>query len=85
MTLENMNAGPQPLDALMEARALKNHDLVAADIELNLTHKEVAKARKGRQLTARTQKRILAALNVCLKARDFPPAAMGEAFNYQGR
>ena len=58
-----MNAGVQPLDALMEMHALKNHDLVAAAPEMFLTHKEVAKARKGRQLTAHTQRRILTALN----------------------
>ena len=85
MIPENMNAGTQPLDALMDARGLKNHDLVAADSELNLTHKEVAKARKGRQLTAHTQRRILSALNACLKAREVPPAGMGDLFNYRGR
>ena len=85
MIPENMNAGTQPLDALMEARGLKNHDLVAADGELNLTHKEVAKARKGRQLTAHTQRRILSAFNACLKARELPPAAMGDLFTYRGR
>jgi len=85
MIPENMNAGVQPLDALMESRGLKNHDLVAAVTDLNLTHKEIAKARKGRQHTAHTQRRILAALNACLKARELPPVTVGEVFNYRGR
>ncbi len=80
-----MNAGVQPIDALMEARGLKNHDLVAAGPENGLTHKEVAKARKGRQLTSHTQRRVLAALNACLKSRELPAAEMAELFNYRGR
>ncbi|HWB02146.1 MAG TPA: hypothetical protein VG796_03915 [Verrucomicrobiales bacterium] len=85
MIPDNMNAGVQPLDTLMESRGLKNHDLVAAGADANLTHKEVAKARKGRQLTARTQRRVLAALNACLKSREEPPVPIAEAFNYRGR
>lgn len=85
MIPENMNAGVQPLDALMDSRGLKNHDLVAAGTDANLTHKEVAKARKGRQLTARTQRRILAALNACLKSREESAVTLAEAFNYRGR
>jgi hypothetical protein len=85
MIPENMNAGIQPIDALMETHGLKNHDLVAAVADLNLTHKEIAKARKGRQHTAHTQRRILAALNACLKARETPAVTMAELFNYRGR
>ena len=85
MIPENMNAGVQPIDALMEVQGLKNHDLVAAGGETFLTHKEVAKARKGRQLTTRTQKRILAAFNACLKARELAPVTVSDLFNYRGR
>lgn len=85
MIPENMNAGVQPIDTLMEARGMKNHDLVAAGVATGLTHKEVAKARKGRQLTFHTQKRILAALNACLKSRELPPVALDNLFNYRGR
>ena len=85
MIPENMNAGVQPLDALMEAQGLKNHDLGDSGAETFLTHKEIAKARKGRQLTSRTQRRILTALNAVLKARELPPATLGELFNYRGR
>jgi hypothetical protein len=80
---DEMNAGPQPLDALLESRSLKNHDLVAASTA-HLTHKEVAKARKGRRLTGRTQRRVLDALNACLKAHDAPPVKLADLFNYTG-
>jgi hypothetical protein len=85
MMAENMNAGVQPIDALMVARDLKNHDLVAAGAASNLTHKEVAKARKGRRLTARTQRRVLLALNACLDTQDLPPVELRDLFNYRGR
>lgn len=85
MIPEDMNAGLQPIDALMEGHGLKNHDVVAAAGESGLTHKEVAKARKGRRLTAHTQRRVLAAVNACLKARELPAVALAELFNYRGR
>jgi hypothetical protein len=81
---DEMNAGLQPLDGLMEACGLKNHDLVAASTA-HLTHKEVAKARKGRCLTINTQRRILEALNTCLRARAAEPVKVEAIFNYRGR
>lgn len=54
--------GIQPLDALMTQNNLSNHDLVAASSE-QLTHKMVAKARKGRRLTRHVQMKIVRALN----------------------
>lgn len=44
------NKGPQPIAALMQQLQLKPHDLVTASTE-QLTHKMVARAIKGRQLT----------------------------------
>ena len=79
-----MNAGVQPLDALMEKCGLKNHDVAAAGAACNLTHKEVARARKGRRLTARTQRRVLSALNVCLRSCELPTVDLAEVFNYRG-
>ena len=81
----SLDMGPQPLDALMESAGIQNHDLVAAAAGTGLTHKVVQKARKGRQLTAKAQRKVLAALNGARKAKDLPPAAIGEAFNYRGR
>jgi hypothetical protein len=85
MMPEDMNAGVQPLDALLDAAGLKNHDLVAAAPDLHLTHKEIGKARKGRRLTAHTQRRVLTALNASLKSRDLPAVKLEAAFNYRGR
>lgn len=42
--------GPQPLDGLMTRWGLTNHQLVQSSIE-QLNHKQVQKARKGRQLS----------------------------------
>lgn len=81
----SMNMGVQPLDALLEADGMDNHALVAAAAGTGLTHKVVQKARKGRQLTARAQKKVLSALNAARKTRDLPPVAIAEAFNYVGR
>ncbi|CAN5451110.1 hypothetical protein BH23VER1_BH23VER1_03970 [soil metagenome] len=82
MTSEEMEAGTQPLDALLERVGINNHALVAAST-VPLTHKEVAKARKGRKLTARTQKRVVAALNAT--GADGTPFAFDAVFNYVGR
>ena len=76
----DMEAGVQPLDALMEEVPMRNHDLVAASGE-GLTHKQVAKARRGRKLTLRLQRKVLAAWN---KARG-EEREVGDLFNYQGR
>ncbi len=50
-----------PLDSLMTRLNLTNHDLVAASTE-QLTHKMVAKGRKGRKLTPNVQHKIWSAL-----------------------
>lgn len=52
--------GPQPLAALLEARGLTNHQLVAASTE-QLTHKMVAKACRGRYLSGKVRQKILRA------------------------
>lgn len=61
MSDKTMELGLQPLDALMEELNLTNHDLVAAS-DQGLTHKQVAKGRKGRRLTRNIQEKILTAL-----------------------
>ncbi|MDB6132813.1 MAG: hypothetical protein JWM59_1056 [Verrucomicrobiales bacterium] len=80
-----MDMGLQPLDALLEADGMDNHALVAVAVGTGLTHKVVQKARKGRQLTARAQKKVLAALNGARKTRDLPSVGHSGAFNYIGR
>ncbi|MFM7179892.1 MAG: hypothetical protein ACKO2G_00210 [Verrucomicrobiales bacterium] len=54
--------GVQPLDAIMAEAGLENHALVEASGEF-LTHKEVAKGRKGRRLTPNLMGKITRALN----------------------
>ena len=84
MIPQNMNAGVQPIDALMERAGLTNHDVSAAVPACHLTHKEVARARKGRRLTARTQRRVLVSLNACLQSHELPPVEISGIFNYRG-
>jgi len=56
------NLGEQPIARLMREHNLKPHDLVAAS-PVEMTHKMVARACKGRRLTLNTQSKVLAALS----------------------
>ena len=75
-----MEAGIQPLDALMVEAEMRNHDLVASSSD-GLTHKQVAKARRGRKITLRMQRKLLAAWN----AARGEEREIDELFNYRGR
>ncbi len=77
---EQREFGPQPLDALLTARGLDNHALVAASPE-HLTHKQVARARKGRRLTRNMQAKILDAWR---RASGEKEATLAQLFNYPG-
>lgn len=77
-----MELGVQPLDALMEEHGLNNHRLVAASGE-HLTHKVVGKARRGRRLTVRGQKKVLDAFNRCVVMGE--PLTLTDLFNYKGK
>jgi len=79
-SIPDMDAGIQPLDALMNGQQLKNHDLVEASSG-NLTHKQVQKARHGRKITGRLQKKILSAWN-SLQEENF---VLEQLFTYRGR
>jgi DNA-binding Xre family transcriptional regulator len=57
--------GPQPLDDLMEKWAITNHQLVETSTE-QLSHKQVQKARKGRQLTLTMMQKVCRALNITI-------------------
>lgn len=59
------NHGPQPIDAIMARWGISNHDLVDTSTE-QLTHKQVQKARQGRQLTLKLMQKVVRALNVCI-------------------
>lgn len=58
----NNDLGPQPIAAIMAKARLKPHDLVAGSGE-QLTHKMIARAVKGRRLTAYVQNKILRAMS----------------------
>ncbi len=75
-----MEAGQQPLDRFMNEVDLKNNDLVKSSKE-GLTHKQVSKARKGRRITLRMQKKVLKAWN---SLRD-EGCELDDLFNYRGR
>lgn len=77
-----MELGIQPLDAVMEEMKLSNHDLVTANAE-QLTHKTVNKARKGRQLTKRSQRKVIDAMNAVKGARE--AYQLEDLFTYRGR
>ncbi len=61
------NLGEQPLAAILQRRQLSPTDLVRAS-QAQLTHKMVARAVKGRRLTANSMKKVLAALNAAAGA-----------------
>ncbi|WP_206026251.1 hypothetical protein [Roseimicrobium sp. ORNL1] len=76
------NLGTQPIDAVIEKHALKNHDVVQMN-RGGLTHKIVQKARKGRRLKPNMKVRVTEALNVTLKQRGIDEKyGVGQLFNY---
>ena len=82
------NLGTQPLETIMNEWALGNHDLVAA-CEEPLTHKAVQRARKGRRLTPKVQRKVVAALNAVCRERgagegESKVFAVSDLFNYHG-
>ena len=80
--------GSQPLDGLMIRWNLTNHELVEVSEE-QLNHKQVQKARKGRQLTLHLMQKMMRAVNgtilVKLPKEDrekFTPYLHKQLFNY---
>jgi hypothetical protein len=71
------NLGEQPIARIMQDHNLKPHDLVAAS-SVELTHKMVSRACKGRRLTLNTQSKVLAALN-CATGKAF---SLRDLFTY---
>jgi hypothetical protein len=56
------NLGEQPIAQIMRDHNLKPHGLVTIS-SVEMTHKMVSRACKGRRLTLNTQSKVLAALN----------------------
>lgn len=83
--LKDMQMGVQPLDAILNQHELKHADLVEVSTE-QLTHKMVAKGRKGRRLSLKIQMKIVHALNAALALRvPGRTYAARELFNYKGK
>ena len=76
-----MELGVQPLDQILTALKLKNSDLVEKSTD-QLTHKMVAKGRKGRRLTLNAQNKILRALNSVQSEKQYQ---ISDLFNYEGK
>ena len=78
---ESMDAGVQPLDAILTELGISNHTLVA-NAPVGLTHKKVQNARRGRRLTRRMQRRIQETLS---KAAPDHTYRLEDLFTYRGR
>jgi len=76
--ISSRERGVQPLDALLNKLKLKNSNLVDASKE-QLTHKMVARGRKGRFLTRHSQWKICNALNACQPEKKY---RLEDIFNY---
>ena len=72
-----LNLGPQPIIDIMAVHELNGHDLVAASTE-QITHKMVARACKGRRLSAKVKQKVLNALNNASE-KEY---TLRDAFNY---
>lgn len=72
------NLGEQPIARIMLALGLKPNDLVTAS-RVQMTHKMVTRACKGRWLTPNTRKIVLEALNAASE-KSFSQA---ELFTYE--
>lgn len=77
--MNERDLGVQPLDGLLAELGLRNADLVRASTD-QLTHKQVARGRKGRRLTRNIQEKILRALNAAGGERRF---RLEDLFNYR--
>lgn len=60
--------GPQPLDGLLSRWGITNHQLVEVSVE-QLNHKQVQRARKGRQLTLHLMQKVARTLNDAILSR----------------
>lgn len=85
---DTRNHGLQPMDGLMTRWGLTSHQLVEISVE-QLNHKQVQRARKGRQLTLHLMQKVARTLNeavlATLKKEDrpnFKPYTHKHLFNY---
>jgi len=71
------NLGEQPIARILREHHLKPHDLVATS-PVEMTHKMVSRACKGRRLTSNTQSKVLRALNRATGKKY----SLADLFNY---
>jgi hypothetical protein len=69
--------GPQPLIDIMAAHDLSVHDLVVAS-PVQMTHKQITRACKGRRLTQRSKLKVKNTLN----AATDKEYTLSDIFNY---
>lgn len=88
MQEETRDHGLQPLDALMTRWGITNHQLVGESVE-QLNHKQVQRARKGRQLTLHLMQKFTRTLNDAILSKlpkeeraNFIPYGHKHLFNY---
>ena len=72
------NLGEQPIARVMADAGLKAHDLVKAS-PVQMTHKMVSRACKGRKLTPNTQNIVMNAL----QAATGKPYTLRDLFTYE--
>ena len=77
MEEKTLNFGEQPIAAIMREAGLKAHDLVSVS-KVQMTHKMVARACKGRKLTANTKTIVQNALQTATGKMY----AFADLFNY---
>lgn len=80
--------GLQPLDALLTRWGINNHQLVEESVE-QLNHKQMQRARKGRQLTLHLMQKVTRTVNEAIMTRlpeekraSFTPYTHKHLFNY---
>lgn len=85
---ETRDHGVQPLDTLMTRWGITNHQLTEESVE-QLNHKQVQRARKGRQLTLHLMQKVARTLNDAVvnllpkeERPNFSPYTHKHLFNY---
>ncbi len=88
MSDDTRDHGVQPIDSLMTRWGITSHQLVETSVE-QLTHKQVQRARKGRQLTLHLMQKVTRTLNGAVVAKldkesreTFAPYLQKHLFNY---
>ncbi len=88
MTDTTRDHGTQPLDGLLTRWGITNHQLVETSVE-QLNHKQVQRARKGRQLTLHLMQKVARTVNDAVFAKipkdrqpDFKTYTHKQLFTY---